>query len=113
MSEHESKVAAFILFFVVITLFMMVCKQLDVISNSRRSLKHGKHIKVGGVLTNKIPKPEMPSIPAWGNMLMENRVTGQVLPVCSDKTGFWHHCAGKDPIKLSLRDWTIKTDGEY
>lgn len=107
---HMSNIAAFIGFFVACALFMMLCVQIDKLINSRRSIKKTRDIKVGCVITNKIPKPENPAMPSWANKLMENRVTGEVLPVCADQTGFWHFPHNSEPVKLSLREWTIKND---
>lgn len=111
MIDHDlSNTAAFIGFFVACALFMMLCVQIDKLIKSRRSIKKTREIKVGCVITNKIPKPENPVMPSWANKLMENRVTGEVLPVCADQTGFWHFPHNSEPVKLSLREWTIKND---
>lgn len=108
--QHMNNVVALILFFVFVALFMVFCKQIGVMLKSRRALKYAKQIKVGGVITRKIPKPENPPMPLWANKFMENRVTGEILPVCADHTGFWHFPKGSDPVNLSLREWMIKNE---
>lgn len=107
--DHISNVAGFIVFFVVAALFMIFCNQINALIKSRRTLKYASQIKVGGVITKKIPQPETPCVPPWANMHMENRITGEIRPVCADKTGFWY-LGGEEtePQKLSLREWMIK-----
>jgi len=106
--EDYNDVAAFIGFFAACALFMMFCNQINRLIKSRRLLKSTDQIKVGGVITKKIPEQDMPSIPIWANVIMENRVTGKRLPASMDNSGVWF-LGGEEtePVKLSLREWFI------
>lgn len=106
---HMSNVSAFIGFFVIAALFTMFCIQIGNLMKSKRTIK-ANQFRAGGVITNKIPNPVNPPMPLWANKLMENRKTGEVLPVLSDETGFWHFRKGQDPINLPLSEWSIKSD---
>ena len=107
--QHMNNVAALIIFFVCVAFFMMLCNQIDSIIKSRRALKYKSKIKVGCVITKKIPEPDYPNSPHWANMRMENRVTGEVRPVSADETGFWYFGGnGTEPQNLSLKEWFIK-----
>lgn len=106
---HMSNVAAFIGFFVFAAMFTLFCIQIKNLMKSKRIIK-ANQFNVGGVITNKIPQSVNPPMPLWANKFMENRVTGEVLPALSDETGFWHFRKGQDPMKLSLREWSIKSD---
>lgn len=107
--QHMQEVAGFIGFFVAASLITLLFTQIEILMKSKRLINTSQMV-VGGVITNKIPKPVNPPMPLWANKYMENRITGEVLPVCADKTGFWHFRQGMEPMKLSLREWTIKND---
>jgi hypothetical protein len=107
--ERYHNVIGFIGFFVAVVLLMRICNAIDKKLKNRSAKKRGfANLKVGSVITNKIPEPAMPSIPIWGNAIVENRETGKRLPVCIDTTGMWH-LGGEEtvPLRLSNREWFI------
>jgi hypothetical protein len=107
--EHYHDVIGFLGYFVLIFLFMRICSAIDKKLKNRSAKKRGfASLKVGSVITNKIPEPKMPSIPIWGNAIVESRETGKRLPVCIDTTGMWY-LGGEEttPFRLSNREWFI------
>jgi hypothetical protein len=107
--EHYHSVIAFIVFFAAIFFYIRLSDAISKKLKNRLAKKRGfANLKVGSVITNKIPEPEMPSIPIWGNAIVENRETGKRLPVCIDTTGMWH-LGGEEtvPLRLSNREWFI------
>lgn len=99
--ENYHDVIGFLGFFVAVFLFMRICSAIN------KKLKN-RAAKKRGFITNKIPEPEMPSIPIWGNAIVESRETGKRLPVCIDTTGMWY-LGGEEttPFRLSNREWFI------
>jgi len=94
--EHYHDVIGFLGYFVVIFLFMRICSAI------------GKKLKNRAAKKRAMIDKEMPSIPIWGNAIVESRETGKRLPVCIDTTGMWY-LGGEEtePFRLSNREWFI------
>lgn len=107
--EHYHSVIAFLCFFAAIYFYIRLSDAISKKLKNRAAKKRGfANLKVGSVITNKIPEQEMPSIPIWGNAIVESRETGKRLPVCIDTTGMWY-LGGEEttPFRLSNREWFI------
>ena len=94
--DHYHSVIAFIGFFAAIYFYIRLS---DAIS---------KKLKKRAANNRAMPDQEMPSIPIWGNAIVESRETGKRLPVCIDSTGMWY-LGGEEtePFRLSNREWFI------